>query len=341
MNLVLQKKNWLKYLRENRIREYFEYRMNQISETLLHKPCNKDKDYYAGKHILSYVETNRMISDAIITSKPFWAGRYGMTELQMMIQTINSNLCLSNTKEKNFLQLCNNAGFFPKEDLSGADRFTELMTNACENIDLHAVWPMNMEDYFIKYYENRNVKLTRLWQLEPWQPVPCECMRWSEALAGKKVLVIHPFAETIQDQYNNRRSGIFGEYFKDREILPEFDLKTIKAVQTIAGETDNRFKSWFDALQYMIDECKNTDFDVAIIGCGAYGFPLAAEIKKMGKVAIHLGGATQLLFGIIGKRWESDNYKIFNKDIVNEYWVRPSDKDKVKSGNKVEDGCYW
>ena len=45
-------------------------------------------------------------------------------------------------------------------------------------------------------------------------------------------------------------------------------------------------------------------FDVAIIGCGAYGMPLAAMLKQAGKQAIHLGGATQLLFGIKGKRWE-------------------------------------
>jgi threonine dehydrogenase-like Zn-dependent dehydrogenase len=39
----------------------------------------------------------------------------------------------------------------------------------------------------------------------------------------------------------------------------------------------------------MIDEIGKIDFDVAILGCGAYGLPLAAAIKGMGKQAIHLG----------------------------------------------------
>ena len=44
------------------------------------------------------------------------------------------------------------------------------------------------------------------------------------------------------------------------------------------------------------------DFDVALLGCGAYGLPFAASIKRMGKKAVHLGVATQILFGIKGKR---------------------------------------
>ena len=81
-----------------------------------------------------------------------------------------------------------------------------------------------------------------------------------------------------------------------------------------------------------------TDFDVAIIGCGAYGFPLAAKVKDMGKVAIHLGGATQILFGIKGARWDL-NQKI--NRWYNEAWTRPSESDKPKNAAAVESACYW
>ena len=62
--------------------------------------------------------------------------------------------------------------------------------------------------------------------------------------------------------------------------MPEFELKTLKAVQTIAGEKDERFSTWFEALEYMFEETMKIDFDIAIIGCGAYGMPLAAKLKK-------------------------------------------------------------
>ena len=85
-------------------------------------------------------------------------------------------------------------------------------------------------------------------------------------------------------------------------------------------------------------EMDTKDFDVVIIGCGAYGFPLAAHAKRRGKKAIHLGGPTQMLFGIKGKRWvENENFKA----ILNEHFVFPEDTDKIKNASKVEEGCYW
>ena len=85
-------------------------------------------------------------------------------------------------------------------------------------------------------------------------------------------------------------------------------------------------------------EIKKYDFDVAILGCGAYGFPLAAEIKRMGKKAIHLGRATQLWFGIKGKRWNDDP---LTKSLYNDAWVSPSDAEKPANADGVEGGCYW
>ncbi len=143
---------------------------------------------------------------------------------------------------------------------------------------------------------------------------------WSKSLEGKKVLVIHPFADTIASQYKKRE-----KLFDNKEVLPEFELQTIKAVQTIAGTKDDRFKDWFEALEYMYNEATKKDFDIALIGCGAYGFPLAAKLKKAGKQTVHMGGSLQILFGIKGKRW--DNHEIIGK-LYNDAWVRPGEKEK-------------
>ena len=90
-----------------------------------------------------------------------------------------------------------------------------------------------------------------------------------------------------------------------------------------------------------MQEAMKIDFDVAIIGCGAYGFPLAAKLKLAGKQAIHLAGATQLLFGIKGKRWEENGAFAYVQKFFNDAWVYPSDEDKPKEAAKVENGCYW
>ena len=148
------------------------------------------------------------------------------------------------------------------------------------------------------------------------------------------MLVIHPFKDTILSQYEKRE-----KLFENPEIFPELaDLRVVKAVQTIAGNRDERFGDWFEALDWMYTEAMKADFDVSIIGCGAYGFPLAAKLKEAGKQAIHMGGATQLLFGIKGGRW--DTHPVISK-LYNEHWVRPAASETPNSIQRVEGGCYW
>jgi hypothetical protein len=79
---------------------------------------------------------------------------------------------------------------------------------------------------------------------------------------------------------------------------------------------------------------KKKDFDIALIGCGAYGLPLAAHVKKMGKQAIHMGSGVQLLFGIKGKRWDKH-------DIYNRHWISPVMEDVPKQSDRIEGECYW
>ena len=80
------------------------------------------------------------------------------------------------------------------------------------------------------------------------------------------------------------------------------------------------------------------DFDIALLGCGAYGMPLGAFIKeKLHKQAVHAGGQLQLLFGIKGKRWDAGSVS----KLYNEYWVRPTDDLKPDNYVEVENGCYW
>lgn len=96
----------------------------------------------------------------------------------------------------------------------------------------------------------------------------------------------------------------------------------------------HNFKDWFEALDFMKKEIEKVDFEIALIGCGAYGFPLAAHVKSIGKKAVHIGGALQLVYGIKGKRWK-------NADFINEFWVSPRAEDKPTVWKEVEGGFYW
>lgn len=226
--------------------------------------------------------------------------------------------------------LCNNAGFFPN-DINLVDKYVNMTLEDARNIDILGSY-LGGEKYIRKYlpFNCVNVNLNGYYAPFLWEKP------WSRLLKDKKVLVIHPFIESIENQYRKNREKLFD----NPEVLPAFGrLYTIKAVQSIAGE-ETDFPTWFDALNHMKNEIdKIEDFDIALIGCGAYGMNLAAYVKKKGKVAIHLAGWTQMLFGIYGKRWIEDQPDF--KKIINDNWITPNANERPRNASVVEGGCYW
>lgn len=334
------KNEWTKYWLKNEI----SYKKRILEERLLKKGYSIENiQHYGEKEIISLEQTNAFIIEKITAGEPFMAGRFGATEMRTIISFLAKNYFpFRDMRKKCVTQLCQLSGFFPN-DIETGQKFVNRMLEDCSCIDLCGVWGLYMEDYVLKQYAS-TAELTLIDRLEPWNlrlKDNGRCKPWTSALKGKKVLVIHPFAKTIHAQYNNYREKLFERIYAADDILPPFELITMKAVQTLYGNNDGQYSDWFEALDSMQSKCRTIDFDVAIIGCGAYGFPLAASIKRMGKAAIHLGGVTQILFGIKGRRWESGGYKIMMEQIENKYWCRPSKEEVPENADKVENGCYW
>ncbi len=286
-------------------------------------------------------ESNILIKNAIKSNKPLMICRFGSVELDCVLNYLaqNNNDTLSKKiidyvtnkngafwwEESTKFSMRNNAGFFPVND-SFLNKYSEHVLDNIKEIDILGSWLEGEEK--IKNLFSKDTRTVQLKDLEPYY----HKNPWSQILENKKVLVIHPFEETIKKQYQKNNL-----LFQNKKILPDFELITYKPIQSIAFE-DTRFNNWFEALEFMCKEIDDIDFDIAIIGAGAYGFSLAAYIKKSGKQAIHLGGATQILFGIKGRRWEERD---FFKNLFNEYWVRPNEKEKPKNAQNVENSCYW
>lgn len=318
-------KSYLIYLitviKSRYIREIF------LKKNGLYATTDKFKNY-GGKKLYSADDIQQYIYQEIKSGKPFMAGRFGSIEIVVPAKKI---LGIKYGFKENLKVLCSNAGFFPN-DASLSNKYANVMLDSMKVCDFQGIWYLIFEDYFLKKHVNQKVKITEARYLEPW----FSNNPWTKALEGKKVLVIHPFADSIKYQYENNREKLF----QNTDYLPKFKLYTMKAVQTIADERDDRFDDWFEALDYMYFEAMSFDFDIALIGCGAYGYPLAAKLKKAGKQAIHLGGVLQIMFGVIGKRWEDDENPIV-RNLFNEYWIRPSDNEIPSNSKSVEKGCYW
>lgn len=254
-------------------------------------------------------KANKIICNEIKSKEPFMICRYGSTEFRNLFRNELENLCIY-------------SGFFPN-DKNLLGKFRKVYFESSRLIDYLSIW--NYKNHFL----NKIKLIKKLPNIKCFfGNVLGHEEKWVMALEGKKVLIIHPFKKSIEYQYKQSSK---------LKILPKLKkLEVIKAVQTIAGNRDPRFKDWFEALNYMKKEIDKKDFDIALIGCGAYGLPLAAHVKSLGKQAIHVGGALQLFFGIKGKRWE-----VVCPTKTNKYWIRPLKDDFPKNYNKIEEGCYW
>lgn len=298
--------------------------------------------------VTDFNQASELIYNLLVSGKPCMVARFGSTELLALtnyLGVVEKHHSIGkyvqgkqfpwwweeNVKE----QMTKWSGFFPSSE-ENLMKFGSLMLEDMTQVDILGSWLRNeqlmIDEYCLKLQKVMLLALEPYWATNPW----------TRALEGKKVLVIHPFASLIESQYAEKRELLF----QDKRVLPSFELKPLQAVQSIGGESD--FNDWFEALDWMKSCMDATDYDIALIGCGAYGFPLAAHAKRMGKQPVHLGGALQLLFGIRGKRWEDPSYglRVFGvqnmyKRLFNEAWVYPTESLRPKYANRVESGCYW
>ena len=318
--------------------------MNRLLSIALNKTRRviSQSEEHAIVDLARTTKDTQMIKDLINTDKPSLIGRFGSGELNAVATYIRKKARSNWPGEKcyKFIKgeldtfwwhdgirssLYNGAGMFSVDD-KDLDKFALRMIDDARYIDILGSW---RKEEALMEEEMKNCKKVSLISLEPYLSND----PWSECLTEKDILVIHPYFKTIKKQYKIREN-----LFRDNRVLPDFRIQTFKPLQTIAGNTDKRFTSWFDGLNWMEDKINDLQFDIAIIGAGAYGLPLAAHIKRIGRKAIHLGGATQILFGIKGARWENkpEFQMLFNK-----HWVRPDQSEKPQGYQYIEKGCYW
>lgn len=282
------------------------------------------------KFVYEAEDACEVVKRHLLSDNPQMICRFGTLELdtiRMMCNSKNGNPKYDRWHKDWFT---NTAGFFPVDDYN-MTRFACEHLDLLKDVDVMSCYSNRYEIKIIeKYLQHADLITIRAISSPFLYEKP-----WSAALKGKKVLVIHPFDETIKKQYEKRE-----KLFKNPEVLPEFDLITYRPVQGIGRAKNSlKYKTWFEALAKMKEDIKEIDFDIAIIGAGAYGIFLAQYCKSLGKKAVHMGGATQLLFGIKGSRWDAS----FKSLVYNEYWVRPSKSETPDGAELFEKGtmAYW
>jgi hypothetical protein len=284
---------------------------------------------YHSNSVFQIQEGNDFIRSVLHKGLPSAMGKIGSSELLALRHYLKTRK--ENNRdviwEKHRKELYVNAGVFPPV---GAvfDRWVETFLEAIRHVTVLGVWFHAGEAKIVKKYCSSG-RLVPIRSLEPYysnEP-------WSEVLSGKRVLVLHPFVDTINKQCQRRLEIWPGQ----PEILPAFELMTIKTPLS-AARVKSPFSDWFETVSYLKSRMESLTFDVAVVGAGAYSLPLVVHARKLGKIGIHLGGATQILFGIKGLRW--DRHPVIST-FYNSAWRRPSNEETPQENFDPEVGGYW
>lgn len=162
---------------------------------------------YRGVDILPAAAGNDLARDLLESGQPFLFGRCGATEMRTVADWLQNGG--HNFTDRTRADIRNLSGVFPTDDAT-LDKFCRLYVKTAQSAELLALWNVGAEREVIRGCDA--TRFTELRALEPYY----HARPWSAALAGKRVLVVHPFRRTILAQYEKRT-----QLFPGKDVLPE------------------------------------------------------------------------------------------------------------------------
>lgn len=278
-------------------------------------------------HWLPHDDSVQIIRNTIKAGTPACIGKLGANECQLVYQT----LFLKKKNLEHWSHMETNAGIYPMDSEEKAFGFASVLVNALQTADVLSPWnhgKFRGEESIYNQFVTQRPHRVKLSSLDPLDT-------WEDTLKGKKVAVVTPFRDTVLHQVENNQERGLG--------IPSFEeLTVIRSRFPKIMDPENGFDDYKHEQLRIVGDLASCDYDIALIGCGGLGLVLASYSKLHGKIGIHTGGPTQLLFRVLGGRWE--NHPLY-ADKINENWIRPFDHERPQNYKVLEkrDGapCYF
>ena len=286
--------------------------------------------------------------------KPIMIGKIGANELLLIYQSIGiMNNQIADYSPDIKREGCLGAGIFPPTK-EGFLIFIKAYLDAIKSMNIMASWNDNIlqieeyvwNNYIINSKKDETLGLVELTTLESFYTEPKYW--WQNLYENKTILVISPFTKSIQTQLDlSKRDKVWtGKWsgFWSKNIT----FKYVKFAHPYYISSDEDKANYPKTLELLLHKYQNEidklgNFDIALIGTGAYSILLCDYIKRIKKKnAFHLGGGLQMMFGVYGHRWEpSFNNSPFLKEYMNEYWIRPLTEEIPPMYQAQENGAYF
>lgn len=286
-------------------------------------------------------EIRSCIEQALEKKEGALIGRNGTIELETLLFRLYGSSPNQEYPNSISRRIELHAGIWPSTKNS-LDRWVFTMVEAIRNCDvLVAGWYEPLKAPEEKFLDKTNTLAPRipLRSLEPYYVPPDQ--RWTNLLAGQRVAVVSSFTQSIEQQIE-KRDLIWP--IQTNSLLPEnvewvfFQTGYAPSLAMGVAGWPADISSWDVAVSSLVKKIVASQASIALIGCGGLGMVIGSELKKHGIIAIVLGGATQVLFGIKGKRWETHSVI---SHFWNEAWVWPKATETPSGASSIEGSCYW
>ena len=245
-------------------------------------------------------------------------------------------------KQQTYLQnsmktMKNNAGI-KLTSLSSVVKYSKLYLSAFEKCDAYFEWEQWGEVYKYITSSHNFININFGMKKQFWA-FTLDIFHniynnpWTQALKGKRLLIISPFIKSFEEKLPIRKE-IYGI-----DLFPGCSFVFLKPPQTHGDCSSEEFDKELDKFVEKIRAVKDK-FDIALCACGGYGNLVCSKIFDMGKSSIYVGGVLQMYFGVYGNRWlreRSDILQLF----MNKHWTRPKKEEQPAGFKTIENSCYW
>jgi len=252
-----------------------------------------------------------------------------------------------------------------------AERPPQLIIRAFKQASWHGlknsgIYPATPKFYvhFAEFYEERLAELDILgifedtWQvrdtvlenfshpplidyreLEPDRSCPTreECC-YLRCFANRRILIVCPFADLLAERANQDTFEKVWAKIGKRWFQPA-NVEGVEFPYGFLSSTHDRYPTVLDLFDHIVAQIRRRDFDVAMVGAAGLAIPIVSEVKRMGKVAIDLGGHLQILFGVLGKRWRQ--WPKWHDRYFNDAWISMPESYRPPVDDVCDCGAYW
>jgi len=284
------------------------------------------------------------VGRAVATGSGYAAGKIGVSERAWLLLPIldaqgTAPMQLRAFEQTLKVKATRHAGVFPAE-LRFYREFVAFYADRLRELDCIGLAMDSLRHSLeIVRFHTLTADLIRYQDQEPDRSIPAnDALCYLPRFAGKRVLLVCPFAEALRARATRE---IF-EAVWAKTGKRWFEPASVEAVEFpygFASETWRRWDTCLDLLDDITARVDAHDYDVALIAAGALGIPIASHVRSRGKVGISLGGALQVLFGVMGSRWR--NWEIWRERYINDAWTDVPAGYRPKPGETDAIVNYW